>query len=193
MQKAINGELSDFTFWENGTQLQPSKTCEMLLSVFNFDLVDKKILSLLYKKLQSNFIEGDFILSLNKINAQVVSFLQSLCQTVDFSLEYSEILLENLLKTCDVKPAKMYNTVLEKLVCYINILTELKNIKSLVCVGLKDIFTDEDLKELYKHCALQKISLFFIESSKKRNLLPDERAVIITEDLCEIVENYNET
>lgn len=190
MQKAMGGELSEFTFWERETQLQPSKIGELLLNVFSFELTDKRIQSLLYKKLQNNYLDGEFIVGLNKINAQVGAFLQSLCQTVDFSLDYSELNLEALLKACEVKPSKTYQSYLEKLICYINIYIELKNIELFVFIGLKDVLSDDDLTILYKHCALRKVGLLLLESSKKRSLLQEERAVIITEDLCEIVENF---
>lgn len=189
MRKALDGEASEFTFWESITQLQPSKTGEILQNCFSFEFSDKKIIGLLYKKLQSNYQDGEYILGLNGINAQVTAFLQNLCDTVDFSLEYSEISLEDLLKICNVKPAKVYESFLEKLICYINIFTELKHIKFFVFVGLKDILSDDDLLALYNHCSLQKVALLLLESGKKRPLLPCERAVIITEDLCEIVEN----
>lgn len=153
--------------------------------------MNKRITSLLYKKLQENFFEGELIVDFNKINAHIGAFLQSLFQTVDFALDYSELTLESLLKVCEGNPLKAYQSFLEKLICYINIFSELKNIRFFVFVGLKDILTDEDLITLYHHCALQKVSLFLMESSKKRDLLPMERAIIITEDLCEIVENYS--
>lgn len=37
-----------------------------------------------------------------------------------------------------------------------------------------------------------KYRFFLIESRKKRRLLAEERAIIITEDLCEIVENFSD-
>lgn len=191
-QKAMEGEQSEFTFWEGVTQLQPNKFGELLLSAFSFELSDRKILTLLYKKLQKNFLDGEFIVNFNALNAQIGVFLQSICQTVDFSLDYSELVLEDLLKVCNVKPTKVYESFLEKLICYINIFTELKNIKFFIFIGLKDILSDENLTLLYHHCVLQKVGLLLIESSKKRNLLPMERAIIITDDLCEIVENFGE-
>ena len=112
-------------------------------------------------------------------------------QTVDFALDYSEICLEDLLKACNVKPLEIYQSFLEKIICYINIFTELKNIKFFVFIGIKDILSNEDLVALYKHCSLHKVGLLLLESYKKRELLPTERAIIITEDLCEIVENFN--
>lgn len=191
IQKAMVGEFSEFTFWENTTQVQPSKLGEILLNGFSLEFENKKILSLLYKKLQNNYLDGEYILSLNKLNAQIGEFIQSLFQTVDFALDYSEVCLEDLLKACNVKPLETYQSFLEKLICYINILTELKHINFFVFIGIKDILSDEDLVALYKHCSLHKVGLLLLESCKKRELLPTERAIIITEDLCEIVENFN--
>lgn len=177
-------------------QIIKQKICNqaavLLENGFSFDFADKKIISLLYKKLQSNYQDGSFILQLNEINTYVGIFLQDLCRTIDFALDYHELILEDLLKSCSVKPAKIYDSILEKIVCYINLFVSLKNIRFFVFVGLKDILSDDDLERLYRHCLLQKVSLLLLESSKKRPLLPQERAIIITDDLCEIVENFSQ-
>lgn len=191
MISAMQGEESNFTFWENNDKIQASKCGELLLNNFSFDFADKKIITLLYKKLQIEFNNGDFLLSFNKINAEIGAFLQNLFMQIDFSLDYSELNIEDLLKACSVKPAKEYESLLDKIVSYINIFLELKSIKFFVFIGLKDVLSDDDLTLLYRHCEMQKVSLLLFESSKKRDLLPQEKAIIITEDLCEIVENYN--
>ena len=38
----------------------------------------------------------------------------------------------------------------------------------------------------------EQVGLLLLESEKRRNLLSCEKAIIITEDLCEILENYKE-
>ncbi|MBQ3502162.1 MAG: hypothetical protein IJA72_00660, partial [Clostridia bacterium] len=60
-----------------------------------------------------------------------------------------------------------------------------------VFVNLKSVLNDEKLLKIYVHCRLEQVGLVLIESCKKeRPLLPCEKAIIITEDLCEILENY---
>ena len=152
---------------------------------------DKKIINLLYKRLQSNFLEGSFQADFNLINAKICNFLSDLCSTVDFSLDFDELTIENLIKTCSVKPSAVYNSLLEKIICFINIFTSLKNISFFVFVDIKSVLSDDELQKLYKHCVLHKIALFLIESSKKRSSLVEEKAIIITDDLCEIVENFS--
>lgn len=184
------GPNEGYLFWDDDKEISPAKQGEMLVNPFSFEVIDKKIITLLYKKLQQNYLDGSFLLGLNKINSEISSFLSELTQTVDFSIDYEEIAIEDLLKVCAVKPAKEYQDYLEKIICYINIFTELKSISFFIFVGLKQVLTDKQLEQLYRHCRLQKVSLLLLESSKLRPLLPDEKAIIITEDLCEIVENF---
>ena len=88
---------------------------------------------------------------------------------------------------------KVYETLEEKLVCYINALIELKQCEFFVFVNLKSVLSDEKLEQIYAHSRAEQVGLLLIEDGKRRPLLPCEKAVIITEDLCEILENYEET
>ncbi len=62
----------------------------------------------------------------------------------------------------------------------------------LVKRNVKIIFCDEEVVELYKHCSMQQVSLLLVENSKNRNRLNTERRIIITEDLCELTEGFDE-
>ena len=89
-----------------------------------------------------------------------------------------------------MKFEKNYDSLEEKIICYINVLIELKKCDFFVFVNLKSVLSDEKLLQVYAHCRREQVGLLLIESGKQRPLLPNERAVIITEDLCEILENY---
>ena len=142
--------------------------------------------------MQNNFNDGTFITEFNEINAKIETFLYDLCSTVDFSLGHECVSLEGLLKVCSVKPSETYDSLLEKLICYINIFTELKAISFFVLVGITDVLSDEELALLYRHCELNKIELLLIERGRPEKRGNNERKIIITEDLCEIVENFPE-
>ena len=191
-EKAFSGERGEFSFWEGDVNISPDKNGEIILSPFYFEATDKKIINLLYKKLQSNFNDGSFISEFNEVNARIDNFLFDLCGTVDFSLEHDFLSLESLLKACSVKPAKTYDSFLEKLICYINVFISLKSVSFFVLVGIKDVLTEEEILSLYKHCELNKVSLFLLERGRGEKTSANERKIIITEDLCEIVENISE-
>ncbi len=191
-EKAFSGEESKFSFWNGNESVSPEKQGEIIVSPFYFEMTDKKIVNLLYKKLQNNFNDGAFITEFNEINAKIETFLYDLCSTVDFSLGHECVSLESLLKVCSVKPSETYDNLLEKLICYINIFTELKAISFFVLVGVTDVLSEEELILLYRHCELNKIELLLVERGRTEKRGNNERKIIITEDLCEIVENFPE-
>ena len=189
---AFQSEESCFSFWDNEKQVLPSQVGEVLVNFFDFEFSDKKIINLLYKRLTQNYFESKLILDFNLLNSKLESFLLDLGQTVDFLLDYKELSLEDLLKASSVKPAVNYQNLLEKIICYINLFVSLKNVKFFVFIGLKQVLSDDDLVQLYKHCEFNQVSLLSIESAKRRDRLPNERIILITDDLCEIVENIKE-
>ncbi len=116
--------------------------------------------------------------------------LQDVFIDIPFQLTFDDIGIQSLLKACNVKIENTYDSFLEKIINYINILIYLKNISFVVFVNLKSVLNDDELAALYKHCLNEKIKLLLLESYKSRPLMQTEKAIIITEDLCEIVENY---
>lgn len=192
LMDAFDGKTSDFTCWDGQLRVRCDKVGQLLTNAFSFDLADKRMVSLLHKTLQTNYQRGSFIVELNNIARQVDAFLSDLSATVDFAIESNDLVLEDLLKVCGVKPAKTYQSFLEKIVCYVNMFVELNGSFVFAFVGLKDVLDDDDLQKLYDHCKLSKVCLLLLESCKKRLLLSDEQAVIITDDLCEILENFPE-
>lgn len=187
------GQESDFSLWDGEKPLEAASRTALMRDYFKIDFSDKKILNLLYKKLKSAFFEGAYMLPLNEINAGIGRLFEDLFSEVDYSLEYSEPNLDDLIKACAVKPAVQYESLLEAIVCYIDLFVRLKNVDAFLFIGLKQVLRDEDLAALYHHCELGKVSLFLLEHQKTRPILPSERAIILTDDLCEIVENFVET
>lgn len=189
--RAFDGEESEFSFWNGAESFKAGDKGEMVYNLFSFNAADKKIVSILYKKLYTEYLGGDFMLSFNELSAAAERFLLSLLETSDIRLEYDLPTVEGLLKLFAVRPIKEGETLLEKLISYVNIFTELKNVSFFVFAGLKNVLNESELKEFYKHCSLAKVSLLLIEPFLKKPINKNERAIIITEDLCEIVENIS--
>ena len=187
----FDGREGTFVFSVDG-QIGPAvKYGVMISDLFHFDLNDKKLLNLLYKRLEGSAF-GDKITYFNGLTAKIVEFLEEISFTVPFSLEYDEPQPSDYFKAAGVKLAKVYDTLEEKIVCYINALIELKQCEFFVFVNLKSVLSDDKLEQIYTHCRAESVGLLLIEDSSRRQLLTYEKAVIITDDLCEILVNYEE-
>lgn len=188
---ALNDGESNFIFCKAGEVINPAKYGAIITDIFHFDLNDKKILNLLQKRLENITYQEKFTL-FNQLNTQTLSFLSEVAFCLPFSLDYDELSPIDFFKASGIKFEKTYSSLEEKIICYINALIELKNCEFFIFVNLKSVLSDEKIKQIYSHCQAEQVGLLLIENSKQRPLLPCEKAVIITEDLCEILENYNE-
>lgn len=187
----FDGQEGAFVFSIDGQIMSANKYGAILSDLFHFDLNDKKLLTLLYKRLEGVAF-GDKLICFNELTAKTVEFLEEIAFTTPFALEYDEPQPSDYMKASGLKFAKVYDTLEEKIVCYINALIELKQCEFFVFVNLKSVLSDEKLQQIYAHCRAEQVGLLLIEDSKRRKLLPCEKAVIVTEDLCEILENYED-
>lgn len=187
----FDGVEGTFAFSRNGQSIDAAKCGEIISSLFHFDLNDKKNLTLLQKRLEK-IAFGEKLSLFNELSAKTMVFLGELAFFVPFSLDYSEPQPIDYLKASGVKLEKNYESLEEKIICYLNALIELKNCEFFIFVNLKSVLNDEKLLQVYEHCQREQVGLLLIENGKYRPLLPLEKAVIVTEDLCEIVENYKE-
>ena len=191
MMALFDGEEGSFVFSVYGQIIDPAKYGTIVSSPFHFDLNDKKIISLLQKRLEE-IAFSEKITLFNELSAKTMEFLGELAFFLPFALDYHEPQPIDYLKAAGVKLEKSYETLVEKIICYINTLIELKKSDFFIFVNLKSVLSDEKLLQVYAHCQREQVGLLLIENCKQRPLLPEERAVIITEDLCEILENYEE-
>jgi len=186
----FDGEDGNFVFKQKDEVVSAEKNGIMICNPFHFDYNDKKIISLLYKVLEKESL-GDALPQYNEVVSSMIKYLEEISFNVPFKLSYNEPQPTEIMKVCGLKIESAYDTLLEKIICFINALIELKKCEFFVFVNLKSVLSDEKLLNLYSHCKNEKVGLLLIESSIIRNLLPEEKAVVITEDLCEILVNYN--
>lgn len=188
----LGGGEGDFSFLRDGKEISPEKEGTIVCDLFHFDLNEKKVVNLLLKRLSELSREGTLQYALSEINGKIEQYLFEVFSALPFSLTHDELTAEELFKGENVRFEKTYDTLLEKIVCYINAMIALKNCRFFVFVHLKTTLDDEELRALYHHCEMEKVGLLLLEYGTPRPLLSEERAIIITEDLCEILVNYGE-
>ena len=186
--RQFDGTSGDFVCFCDDKIVNLDKVGEILRDYIDFDFNDKKLVNILYKRIEALSVAESHI-KLNKANTSVSELVGEMIADVPFTLTYDDLTMPNLLKCLNVRFEMNYDNLVEKLICYLNVLVELKGIRFMVFVNLKSVLSDDQLELLYHQCALEKLPLLLIESSEIRDLLPNEKAIIITDDLCEIVEN----
>lgn len=160
-----------------------AKEMEVVFNPFLLDCNDKKIISKLYQELkeQSNdmfFEEG------MALNTHIVTYIDKVINQVPYALNYNpDFEITNLLKIYNVEIESLGKTLLERVVDYLRVMGQICMIKTFVFVGMKQYFTEEEIKQLYEFVFYEKINLIIIESIHV-NHIESEKCWIIDKDLC---------
>lgn len=186
LNKAIGGEDCGFILTdERQKEFTISKSVDMICDYVALSLNDKKILTPLYKKLQTEYTEYDLEREFVELQGQGMRLLDSIIFRSDFDLIYGDgITISDLFKVFDLRVNDEYNSPIEKIVSYVNVKSSLSNVKLLILVNASCYFNKEELNEIAKHCEYKKIAVLLIESAVKSDL-PCEKVRVIDRDLCE--------
>lgn len=166
--------------------LNISKYVQILIDYFSLDINDKKVISKIYNELKNN--AQNYIIEKNEINSKIIQLLDqlirnSLYDNLSFELDFD---WNNIFKIYNLRISNNFNSLIEKLIEYIKILSSLKICSILCCVNLKSYLSIEELRYLYEMASYYKISLLLIESHEYEKL-SSESVLVFDKDRCVIV------
>lgn len=186
--KQIEGNCEDSIFLaENDKMLSWEKNVEIIINPFRLDINQKKVITRLYQNLNNIVQEKGYYLKVNELAAEITGLLSEVEYDADISLNYSvNIEAIQIFKLMDVKIEMEGKSLLEKLIEYIKILSELLQYKLVIFANIKCYLNEEELGLLYQAANYAKIHLLLVESCE-RKALSNENRIIIDKDMCEIL------
>lgn len=190
LRTQFSGGEGDFVLLKGEDRISFEKVAEFVDNIFAMDFGDKKALNLLYKNLEKAATDIEIQKLQYELSTFVAQYYRALFDYYGMELTFDELSVNDILKAGKVRFCEDYSELLEKIVCYINAMVHLKGCKFFVFLHLKSVLEDEELIQLYKHCEAEKVGLVLIESSFTRGKVEGENPIIITDDLCEIVDNF---
>jgi CRISPR type II-A-associated protein Csn2 len=186
INRQIEGLDGNFCLYNNDDKLSLPKTSVFFTDFFNINLNDKKILTKLFSYL-SDLVNNKLVVEITQLRSLWLDIFCKLNAESDCQLDYDGGEdLPTLFKAFGVKVADDDESLLNKLVAFINIFSSLVKIKNFFFVNLKCFLNADELLKLYHEAQLNEVNLFLLESFEKDHL-KDEKIVIIDKDLCEIV------
>lgn len=155
---------SPFVLSESDKFLQISKEMEIIVDPFSLDFNSRKIQQQLYKEME--IVATEFDVEKAEVNGRMLYLIEGIqerlqYQNIAYNLEFS---WENLLKLYQVHFEPLCVSLLEKLVEYIKIASNLLNLKVIGFVNLKLYLTEEQLHYLYEIAFYNKVNLLLIEN-----------------------------
>lgn len=186
LQQQSDGEEGNFVLSEKNKIFKMEKELMLIINPFSLDFNDKKIINKLYLELLQY---GNELLNkkeeINQLSVKLLDEIIDKSQYNNISFDL-EIEWKEFFKLYGLKIDESYETLLEKLIEYIKILSDLCGIHLVCFVNIKNYLQDKEVNELYEIAYYKKVDLLLIESSDTRNL-DNEHTFIIDRDRCLII------
>lgn len=172
---------------DENKEINMKSSCMILLDLFNFDFNSKKILNKLYDvieekiKLNQDLELDNYVLNIRNYLIEEINELP-----FEFSMK-SDLDISEVLKLFNVKIDTInYESILEKIEFFMDLLSTLKIANIIFVPNLKEYLDNDELIELYKYALYSNIKLIIIER-KNSDKLKYERIWEIDENYCDII------
>lgn len=183
---ALDGENSKIRLVEKGQLIKSANKIDVILNLFDLDLNNKKIVNAITKRLTRELLDNHAF-SLHEKYGEMYSIVSEALNIFDNEIVVNENMDTSLLiKMFNPSVENIYDSLLEKLIAYINLNVEMLDLKCLIILHAEEFFTKNEVIQLFNHCRYKEVALLLIES-RHRYQITDEVCLIVDEDLCEIL------
>jgi len=187
LKNQTEGKDGKFVLSNDGNIKHISKNVVLVLNIFSIDINERKILNKLYQQLQEISVNEKYYLDTINLKATISKFIISLEEDLTFDIDYEqEFSMVSLFKASNVKIYTENSSIIENIIEYIKVIEELINDKLFIFINLKSFLSNDDIQELYKFVCYNKTNILLLENKKYNKEFPEEKVIIIDNDLCEI-------
>lgn len=167
----------------------------LITDLYRIGFNDKNILKEIYAQISRSITsDEDKCMRYQKLVDDLSTLLEN--ELEDYNLEFdykNDLTIENYLKAVSLKISRKAEVKLyDRLMNYVELVTELIKKPVLVLYNCFDYLDDEELVELIKYKNYKHLHLLFIENSDREVESITFRKYIIDEDLCEDYDKIEE-
>lgn len=179
-------ESDEFELIEDYKTVDMTKYVEVIFDIFNLEANSSNILKKMYVELEEDLNTQEVYTKKVELESVIANITDELIYRSRFSLKAGEINYQNLFKAIEIEFDYEKNSVLERLIEYIKVTSELLKTKVYIIVNLDSFLSEEELVELEKFLLYNDVKVLALQNTIRREVKPSENLRIVDKDLCEI-------
>ena len=185
LREQISGGNGKCVVSEDGCPLSIAKQVELLTEFVPFTLSKKSLISKASASLEQNVLEGDLYEEAMELAQRAEAFLIKATFACENHLHFSPLTLSSLIKAAGPEFCEEYDSLPEKILDYMELVTEYDQPKLFVLYNLRSLVSDEQTDLLLDSILRHEYNVLMIESSEHARLSHEQR-YIVDASLCEI-------
>ena len=167
-------------------EIKITSLVEMIFNPFSLNVNERRIISKILEELKEYALES-YSEDIEKINGLNAILIEKLAEKTPYHLTYDlEMDFAQILKIYNIEIDTDTTTLTERIIDYIQVVSDVLRKKVFVFVNLKQYLSRQDLIYLYEAARYNKTYLVLVEN-KQYDSVPGEKVIIIDDQLCQIV------
>ena len=180
----INNKIGDFILSDNDEILDISKNILLITDVFEISGLSKQLKNKLQQYVETSYDNDDLY---QDVYQKLIEFGNDLINSAPYPLCFSQSLTRiDIIKILDIQLEHNYSSLLEEVIDYIDIFSQIIKTKLFVFVSLRSFLTDEEFNNFMKIMDYKGIRILLIERYLSLDNGINNNVHIIDNDLCVI-------
>ena len=180
----INNKIGDFILSDKDAILDISKNILLITDVFEISSLSKQLKNKLQQYVESNYDNDDLYQDLYQ---KLIDFGNDLINSSPYPLCFSQSITKiDMIKLLGIQLEHNYSSLLEEIVDYIDIFSQIIKTKLFVFISLRSYLTGEEFNNFIKIMDYKGIRILLIERYLSLDNSIVNNVQIIDKDLCVI-------
>lgn len=185
LENQFNGADGKLVVSENNKPLKTDKALEVLSQFVPFELNRKNLLSKISAELERKAVSEEHYTKTLELIGELEAHLMNIAFDFSCDINYNKLDIGSVIKASGVEINNSYASLGEKIIDYMELVTEFDRKKLFLTVNLRSYISDHETSEFMKTLLSHGYHVIMVESSEHPRL-EEEFRYIIDADLCEI-------
>lgn len=180
---SIKEDNEQWIFSDNEKELKKGQAIELVDSFLSIDFSNRKIQKSVTDNLYDLAMDEEHYGKTLELMSTIENYIYELEWNMEYDLEVSYQDFHNIIKA-GVLGITSPESILEKFVAYIKLVSRLMKVKVIVLIGLQKYFNGEEWKMLELTACYEGVYLFCVEGQQ---YFEDENKILLDVDKCRVV------
>lgn len=185
-RKQMDGREGKWILSHEGEILKISDYCELIMSIFDLEINQRKMLNALYDELADEINDTELLADWRAINSNLEGMLNQAIDGIGYGISYGELELKALFKVMDLKFQEDSGNYVDYLLEYLQMMSEVRKIYIFIFVNIASFLTKAELEYLYEQASYKKYHLLLLDVQNVNVNEKKERTIIVDKDYCVI-------
>lgn len=188
-RKQLDGREGKWILSHDGEILKIHDNCELIMSIFDLEINQRKMLNALYDELASEINDTELWADWREMNSKLEGILNKAIDSTGYDISYGELELKSLFKALEVKFRENEESYVDYLLEYLQLMSDVRSINIFILVNITSFLEIKEIEYLYEQAFYKKYHLLLLDV---QDLCVDrevERKIIIDKDYCVIDAN----